>query len=327
LLGCNIFRIFKNFVARRAQPSAAHELTQKNIYIFPSGQGAVFLTMLLLMLVTAINYQSSLIYLFVFILFAVFSLSIWLCFFNLQGVRLRADNCAPLEAGKPLHLTISLFDSGKDRWGIRAILDEDGADALRKNRSAEFVWFPNPTPDKAYDARIQLVGRTYARGVYALPGIKFETFFPFGLVRAWTWLWFDAPVVVYPSPLSPPVDQAMHASEQAKEKRTKGSDPDDSRRFHEGDSLRRVMWRHYALRDELRVQDSEWQGSNNTALRWETYSGFGLELALSYLCFDVFELANENATFSLSMPNGEVALGVGTQHLEQCLLLLASCKQ
>ncbi len=331
-MGCAISRIFKNFVARRAQKNKVHELTQKNIYIFPSKQGGVFLLMLLLMLVTAINYQSSLIYLFVFILFSVFVLSIWLCFFNLHGVRFRVDSCPAIEAGNSLRVKFSLLDSGKDRWGVRAVLDNEkvvesaGLESKGRPESPAFVWFANARDGASSGSVIVLEGQSYSRGVYALPGVKFETFFPFGLVRAWTWLWFDSSLIVYPIPIAPPVGQDAHASDQSQEKKYKGTEPDDSRRFQSGDALRRVMWRHYALRDELMVQDSAWQGSSNTALQWETYAGFGVEQALSFLCFDVMHLARENLEFSLTMPNGEVAMGVGAQHLDSCLALLAGFK-
>ena len=61
-------------------------LSQRNIYIFPSAFGLFFLVLLLLMLLTAINYQSSLIYLLTFFLGAIFFLSIWACFLNFSGL-------------------------------------------------------------------------------------------------------------------------------------------------------------------------------------------------------------------------------------------------
>jgi hypothetical protein len=60
------------FLSLRSEPSLSHTLSQRTIYIVPDAQGLSFLFMLLVMLVTAINYQSSLIYLLLFSLGALF---------------------------------------------------------------------------------------------------------------------------------------------------------------------------------------------------------------------------------------------------------------
>jgi hypothetical protein len=61
----------RNWINRRIPRSDVQLLTQRNLFILPTAAGVVFGMLLLIMLITAINYQNSLIYLLTFLLGAV----------------------------------------------------------------------------------------------------------------------------------------------------------------------------------------------------------------------------------------------------------------
>lgn len=264
--------------------------------------------MLALMLVTAINYQSSLIYLLVFVLGAIFVVSIWLCFFNLQGLVLRVSKLSPVEAGQPFRLTLIANSAGKERSGYYCSIEGGAED---KHWPVE------------KEETIELTGTTHVRGVYGLPGICVETFFPFGLIRGWTWVWFDSPIVVYPTPLESPDAFSDADSGSAEKMLVEGEDLGEQRLYQQGDALRRVLWRHFARRGELVVRSPEPTGKQRASLEWDAYVQHGVELALSYMCFDVLALHSSNAEFEMSLPGLSVELGSGDQHRDRCLDALA----
>lgn len=264
--------------------------------------------MLALMLLTAINYQSSLIYLLVFILGSSFLISIWLCFFNMHGLAIRVSHVVPVQAGSLVHVELSANLTGKERSGFYVKLDEQD----------EATYWP-----MEQSSAIQVSGFDYDRGVFDLPAVSLETFFPFGLIRAWTWMWFDAKLVVYPIPVEPPEISAAQGDEDSGQNRREGEELGDVREYHSGDSMRRVLWRHYARREELVVRSRESVASKKVTLDWDGYSEFGVEQALSYMCFDVLSLFEANQEFALIMPNVEVPLGLGEAHRDECLTVLA----
>ena len=59
---------WQRWVNRRLPRSDCQQFSQKNLFILPTGAGVVFCVLLLIMLITAINYQNSLIYLLTFVL-------------------------------------------------------------------------------------------------------------------------------------------------------------------------------------------------------------------------------------------------------------------
>ena len=264
--------------------------------------------MLVLMLLTAINYQSSLIYLLVFILGSTFLISIWLCFFNMHGLAIRVSRIGPVQAGVPVSVEFSANLSGKERSGFYIKLDEQAVAAC----------WPMET-----SSEIEIRGEEYGRGIFDLPAVGLETYFPFGLIRAWTWIWFDSKLVVYPAPIEPPMVSGAGGDEEGALSKREGEELGDVREYHAGDNMRRVLWRHYARREELVVRSRESVASKKVSLDWESYSDFGIEQALSYMCFDVLSLFEANQEFSLVMPNSEVPLGAGEEHRDACLTVLA----
>ena len=61
----------RQWADRRIPRADWQEFSQRNIFILPTGAGVVFGVLLLIMLITGINYQNSLIYLLTFLLGAI----------------------------------------------------------------------------------------------------------------------------------------------------------------------------------------------------------------------------------------------------------------
>lgn len=226
----------------------------------------------------------------------------------MHGLAVRVSHVAPVQAGLPVRVALSANLAGKERSGFYVKLDEQ----------AESIYWPMEK-----SPAIEVSGFEYGRGVFELPAVSLETFFPFGLIRAWTWMWFDAKLVVYPVPVEPPEVSGAGGDEEGGQNKREGEELGDVREYHSGDSMRRVLWRHYAQREELVVRSRESVANKKVTLDWDSYSDFGVEQALSYMCFDVLSLFEDNQEFALIMPNAEVPLGAGEAHRDECLTVLA----
>jgi len=261
------------------------------------------------MLLTAINYQNNLIYLLTFVLGGMFLVSIWLCFFNLSGMTIRYKGDGPVEAGQVVSFELHADLAGKQRASV--YVSTEGRNHCE--------WLP------VQSDTCKIAGQVYSRGIYDLPAFKIETYFPFGLVRAWSWMWFDTRLVVYPKPIEPPfvTDNVDSPSPESHAHMHFSDDLDALKRYSAGDNLRRVLWRHYVRHDDLMVRAPDIVASATMDLHWVSYSAYGKELALSYLAHDVLSLAQSGTGFALYLPGCVIEHGDGDGHRDLCLRALA----
>ena len=94
---------FQQWVNRRIPPAREVTLDQRRIFIFPGKVGFFFGFCLLVMLVTAINFQNNLCYALTFLLATLFMVAILHTFANLSGLTIRALRAQPtLNLSTPL---------------------------------------------------------------------------------------------------------------------------------------------------------------------------------------------------------------------------------
>lgn len=294
---------------RRVKPS--EKLSRRNIYIFPSKAGMGFLAMLLLMLVTAINYQNSLVYLFTFTLAAVFFVSIWLCFFELSGLEVAAGEDADVPAGEPVPFNFR-FQCEHDINLIYCSVAGEEEAGLHFSAGEH--------------ADLRLWSHPKTRGVYNAPRLKVLTRYPFGLVTAWTYLRISSRAFVYPRP-EPAFDVQRHGHEGHSGGQTVDADlPSEMRDYQHGDALNRVVWKHFASKDQMVVRSPEKYQPETDWLRWDDYPEVSTEQRLKYLAHDVVSQVKTRATFGLELPSAKIHPASGAQHGRDCLRLLAAAK-
>ena len=313
----NAFRAKKQFdfahnisrwLASRRPVKERVVLGQNNIYVFPSKAGFGFLALLLLMLVTAINYQNSLVYLMTFLLGAVFFVSIWLSFFNLLGLELEAGPSKRCFAGELSPFTIRIKHPEKRLFGL-VVFDGEYFDQMIDLEPGQLL-------------SLDILGKPVARGLARFKQFGVRSTFPFGLINVWTWVRLDLRVVVWPQPESAPTAVSCGGEEGDTQSVKGDAQPDNLRAYREGDSLAHVHWKKLASHDQLVVRDREGANAGAT-LRWEDYAHYGVERALRYLCFNVLEHEENKQPYALMMPGFESTLSLGEAHKRRCLDQLA----
>jgi uncharacterized protein (DUF58 family) len=302
-------------LSNRRQCSDHIHLDRSNIYIFPTASGLIFVALLGTMLVTAINYQNSLVYLLTFLLGTFFFLSIWISFLTLQGLEILSREAGDVIEGARCEFQLVLLHEAKDVPNL-----EVGSTALDVNH--HYL-------ERGQKKCVTLIEQPRARGVYLLERAYLATRFPFGLVRAWTWLRTGARVYVYPRAIEP-VRAAVGASarEVGRSAFTVRENSGDLKSYAPGDSLSRIAWKQFASKDELyiRAYDTSAQISDQW-VRWEEYDAAGTEQRLGMMAFDVRRLGGQHRPFGLQMPGLVIQPGRGPGHVRQCMRALAGYDQ
>jgi len=300
-------------LAARSARSRMFRLSQKNVYIFPTRQGFAFLALLILMLVTAINYQSSLIYLFSFLLGAVFFISIWLCFLNLSGLQISSFEQAECFAGQACPFHVRLFSEHHAALAISIGTAKDALSSTHVQRGA--------TVDQT------IFGKPAKRGLQTLKRLRLESTFPFGMIIAWTWLKLDAKTMVYPKPIQSEHVHLGSVSEAQDEDLPNTEELSDLKHYQQGDASNRIVWKHFAAKDQLVVRSYEAGGTDPDWIKWDDYDTGNTELKLSFLCFDVLDASQQNRSFGLDIPGQLIRPGAGEAHRRKCLTALALYSQ
>jgi hypothetical protein len=88
------------------------------------------------------------------------------------------------------------------------------------------------------------------RGVYEIPTLRLESFFPFGIIKTFGVVIFDQKIHIYPEPIKPPQDLIKNLMI------VNNLDENDYEfdRIEEaspGESLSRISWRHYSIKNKL----------------------------------------------------------------------------
>lgn len=264
--------------------------------------------MLAVMLLTAINYQNSLIYLITFFLGSVFVLSIWLCFLNMVGLVVTGESSGRAFQGKPLPFNCKLSRINGLPIGLK--LGETSKVALSVSHIID------------QDDTCTIQCQPKVRGRHELPSLYLESRYPFGLILAWSWPKVAIESLVYPMPLR--ADQIVSGFNDGvtNDISLPSFDYNDIREFQTGDSLNRILWKKLASNDQLVVRESDNIVVNPEWLDWDNYEG-DLENRLSQLCYEVCRFSNVGASFGLRLPGIEIMPASGKEHTRVCLDNLA----
>ena len=207
-------RFRDRWLLRRIPPASSVRLNQRRIFIMPTAVGLTFMAALLLMLLTAINYQNSLAYGLTFLLGSLYLVTILHTWRNLAGLVLQAGGTTAAFVGEQALLRVRLESQGR---AYQAVALGWPASGLR------LVDIP-----AGGTVEVELSLPTRRRG-WLRPGrVRVESRFPLGLLVAWSWIDLELAALVYPQPSAAERPQGGSAPETEDEGvLTRGSGVDD----------------------------------------------------------------------------------------------------
>lgn len=302
---------FQNWLNRRIPRSDVQVLTQRNLFILPTAAGVMFGLLLLIMLLTGINYQNSLIYLITFLLGAVFVGAMHQTHRNLSGLEFTL-----VQAGEG-------FAGDDIVFRLRAAAGKD--DAIAFTLFADDLSMPVGHVPAGQSVDVALPVSSAFRGYLRPDRIRIETRFPFGLLKAWSWMRPVSAAVVFPRPIvAPDVVSAVEDGERTANSRSpEGNDHAELRPWREGDMSQRIMWKRFARSGQMVVADWEADKGSPHWLDFNAFAGTDYELRLSYLSWLVLERGKSGARFGLHLPGQVIEPDSGAAHATRCLRALA----
>jgi uncharacterized protein (DUF58 family) len=302
---------FGRWLDRRIPRAHRITLSQESIFIFPTSTGFVFGGLVVLLIVGAINYQNSLVYGVAFLLGSLFLVTILYTFRNLSGLTLEFVGAGAGFVGEKIEFEVRISrPEGRGREGI------------------QLAW-PDSVPQWAelYEAaacRVRLFVPASRRGWFRPGRLLVETYYPLGLLRAWTWVDLDARALVYPKPL---FDVAPEESPRSRDEGElidpRGSeDFSDLRAYRAGDPVRRILWRSYARSDALVVKDYASYLDPRLELDYARVPG-DVESRLSRLAGMALAAERAGRDYGLELPGVHITPGAGDAHRQRVLRALA----
>ncbi|MGI9227190.1 MAG: DUF58 domain-containing protein [Gammaproteobacteria bacterium] len=302
---------FKRWLHRRIPPQQIITLNQRSIFIFPTRTGFVFSILLLTLLIGAINYENSLIFGLVFWLSSVFFITIFYTYRNLSGVTIELQKCGSGFVEEDVEFIVKVIRQKKS-----------------KREGIQLGW-PNEVKQWAelYDTEsttVHLFVKAKQRGWLNPNRLLIETYFPLGLLRAWTWVDLDAKAIVYPKPIFHDHPQINLGTEDEGylTHRSGSDDFYDMRSYQPGDSPRHILWRSYARQDELLVKQFAAHADTRLILDWFQLEGEP-ELRLSQLTGMALNAYRNKKEFGLKLPQIEIHPNTSKAHLDCVLKELA----
>jgi len=302
---------FSRWLDRRIPPNGRITLSQKNVFIFPTRTGFAFGGLVALLILGAINYQASLVYGVAFLLGSLFLVTILYTFRNLSGLTLELAAARPGFVGEDVEISIRVSrPEGRPREGIQL----GWPDGILQ--WAELSEQPTDT--------VRLYVRAPRRGYFNPGRLLVETYFPLGLLRAWTWVDLDVKALVYPRPIFGDFPRSVsgHRDEGQLIDPLGSDDFNDIKSYRPGDPIRHIIWRSYARSDELMVKQYASYIEPRLWLNLDSVAG-DLEEKVSRLTGLALKATRADREFGLDLGTPRLPPSRGEAHLEQVLKELA----
>lgn len=318
---------FDKWLLKRIPASEQHQLTQNNIFIFPSAFGFSYLMLIVVLFLLATNYQNNIIMLFSYIMASLFLTVMMTSFFNMSGLIIKAKNKTEGFAGQLVFFDIEL-STKFNRYDLTFSFDDKNKQISAQSSNTHLSCIETGLH------KTKITFYSDKRGRIRPGRLKISSEYCFGLFITWTQLDFDFQGIIYPKirhyngPL--PKLTAQIESNDSNAVRTESKGDDDFyelKNFIIGEPLSRVAWKQLAKgQGKFTKHYRQSEGS----LSWLSFQNMpvnGVEAKLELLCFFIVEFSKTGRSFGLDLGEYKISPAVGRHHKHQCLTALADFKQ
>jgi uncharacterized protein (DUF58 family) len=284
----------------------------RNIYIFPTRYGLLYLSCLTAMLIGSINYNNNLGFLLTFLLGSLGLTAMLHTYGMLWRMRLTAAVAAPVFAGDSMDVEIVVGNIDRPRTAL--------------------CWFFNPdhsvctnlSPDGPVRIRVPAV--TAGRGWFSPPRLRIACDYPLGLFRAWARIDTDIREVVYPKPMNGPAPRVQCLGDRGAGGSLTVMGNDDFlglSAYQPGDPQQRIHWQAYSRGRGLYIKQFAGQASTGIVLDMQQINAREVEKKLSILCFHVLRIHRQGLPYGLKLSSQVILPACGRTHRDRCLRVLA----
>ncbi|XID75928.1 DUF58 domain-containing protein [Alkanindiges sp. WGS2144] len=299
----------KRWVRRRLPRCTEVTLTQRQIFVFLTREGWLFGFLLLITFLAGVNYANNLILSVFFLLSSILIIGIYHSYAQLSGLRIKVIHADDSVAGEQARYQIELSPTtAKCYCQLEIFWQQYQRIAILNDK--QILHFDLDTP---------------GRGRFTPPRLMMQSVYPLGLIRAWTYIYFDKDVWVSPMPIESERNALNRIGGEGEETHGLSGQEEffELKNYVKGESLSRVSWTHLAKGQGLLSKQFIDFCAEQDALNYEQMPAIDHETRLSQMAYWVHALSEQNIAFSMTLPTAQLPLGQGEQHTRQALRLLA----
>lgn len=227
-------RYWQNWANKRFCFESSKQLTQKDVLVFIYGQGYLYIVLIFITFIAGVNYANNLILGFCFLISAILCISFYITFKQLHGLKISSSFSDVGQVGNTVQLTLYFQQSTAQNRYLW----------IKTNQHLEKIFIQN-TQDK-----ITFNFYTDVRGKFEFPNVQIYAVYPFGLVRAWTYLYLKNSVWIAPK-------ASEYQTENKYQQQSFSQDVDEFRELRDyqtGDSLQAISWKQAARGQGLHIK-------------------------------------------------------------------------
>jgi uncharacterized protein (DUF58 family) len=299
----------KRWMQRRLPRCREVTLSQRQIFVFLTKEGGLFAVLLAVTFLAGVNYANNLILGVFFLLSSILVIGIHHSYAQLSGLRVKVLYASDSEAG------------GQARFQI-----ELNPTTAKCYCQLEFVWQQYQRIAVLNDKQVLHFDLdTPKRGRFIPPRLMLQSVYPLGLIRAWTYIYFDQEVWVSPKPIESERNVLNRIGGEGEEAHGLSGQEEfqELKNYVQGESLSRVSWSHLAKGQGLLSKQFIDFCAEQDALDYEQMPAIDHETKLSQMAYWVQMLSAQNIAFSMNLPTRQLPLGHSEKHTAQALRMLA----
>jgi uncharacterized protein (DUF58 family) len=284
--------------------------------IYPTAGFAGLLFVLGAMWYAASSQNNAAVYLLLFVLTAVFLVSIPHTLINLTGVTVTLESVQPAFVGQEVSLPLEIMNASRaTRYGIELALSGSN----RKRQRIDYV--------PAYKAvRVTLRYPARQRGEHKVGTLCLTSAYPLGFIRFLKRFASSHTYIVYPKPAGNvrlPSSFVWPRDGCPLTEFGEGDDFAGLRAYVPGESQRHIDWRAVARGQSLMTKQFAAEAEGVVYLDFSAINSADAEEKLSQLTLWVIEAERARRPYVLRLPGTEIPPGVGRSHFHQCLRALS----
>ena len=287
-------------------------LRHSRLYILPTRRGYAVIAMLVMMLLTSLNYALSLGLGVTFLLSGLVAAALLHAFRNLAGIEIKPLAGSDAFVGGNVVFSLAVSAGAIDRHAIVI----SGNDVNARARISA-----------ACTQTVTLAAPATRRGRVPLGRVTLSSDHPLGLWRGWAYVHFPLSGIAYPAPEphAPPLPTGERGADPHAVGRGDDADLAGLREYQRGDPLQRVAWKAVARGAGWFSKSFEGTGGGGPiTLDWSRLpKHLDSEARLSRLSAWILAAERTTRPYALAVPGTNLRAGCGREHRRTALTTLA----
>ena len=264
----------------------------------------------------ASSQNNAAVYLLLFVLTAVFLVSIPHTLINLAGVTVTLESVQPAFVGQEVSLPLEIMnDSRAIRYGIELAVSGSN----RKQQRIDYI-----PAHKA--ARVTLRFPVRQRGEHCVETLCLTSAYPLGFIRFLKKFASSQTYIVYPKPAGEvrlPSSFVLRRDGRPLTEFGEGDDFAGVRPYVHGESQRHIDWKAVARGRSLMTKQFTAEAEGVVYLDFSALGSADVEEKLSQLALWVIEAERARRPYALRLPGTQILPAAGQAHFHQCLRALS----